>query len=219
MNKTLQKKLNYHFTDKKLLDIALTHRSADVHNNERLEYLGDAIVNAIIAEALYHQLPKAQEGHLSRLRATLINRDRLAELAREFELGKYVHLGQGEINAGGAERDSILSCAMEAIVGAIYLDSDYKTVQAVVMVWYEPLLNSLSHPEKHKDPKTRLQELLQAQGADLPVYEISSVSGEAHQQIFTIMCKALDKTVTAEGTSRRRAEQAAADKMLKSIQK
>jgi len=217
MNSDLEIKIHYHFIDETLLTTALTHRSASAHNNERLEYLGDAILNAVIADALFHQFPKAHEGALSRLRASLVSGEALAKLAREFNLGHYLHLGLGEIHAGGATRTSILSCALEAIVGAMYLDNGYLAAKKTVLTWYHTILHSLSDPEKHKDPKTQLQELLQAQHLDLPLYEITSITGEAHNQQFTILCKALGESISAQGASRRKAEQSAAELMLKKL--
>jgi ribonuclease III len=221
MSDELCRKLRYKFNDKQLLKIALTHRSSQEQNNERQEFLGDSIVNLIIAEALYHQFPRAQEGELSRWRATLINRDTLADIAREFEVGRYLNLGPGELKSGGGERKSILSCAMEAIIGAIYLDSGFEQVKECVMSWYEPLLKSLSNASSHKDPKTVLQEHLQGLRKPLPVYAVDSIEGEAHQQIFIVSCKVtgIDEKAIGRGTSRRRAEQNAAENMLGIIRK
>ena len=216
MSDELCRRLRYQFNDKQLLKIALTHRSSNEHNNERLEFLGDSIVNFIIAEALFHQFPRAQEGELSRWRATLINRDTLADLAREFEVGRFLILGPGELKSGGGERKSILSCAMEAIIGAIYLDSGFEPVKQCVMSWYEPLLKSLSNASSHKDPKTILQEHLQGLRKPLPLYTVDSIEGEAHQQIFIVSCKVtgVEEKAIGRGTSRRRAEQDAAENML-----
>src|SRR3990167_1951000 len=138
MSEELSRKLGYNFNDAQLLTMALTHRSMNENNNERLEFLGDSIVNFVIAEALYQQFPHAQEGHLSRFRATLINRETLGALGRQFELGNYLHLGMGELKSGGAERSSILSCAMEAIIGAIYLDGGFSAVREALLRWYQP---------------------------------------------------------------------------------
>lgn len=217
----LSRKLGYQFTDLKLLKVALTHRSRDNENNERLEFLGDSIVNFVIAEALYHQFPRAQEGELSRWRASLINRDALGDLARQFELGRYLFLGQGEIKTGGGQRQSILSCAMESIIGAIYLDAGFSVVHECVLRWYQPLLQSLSHSASHKDPKTRLQEYLQKHRLPLPIYVVESTEGEAHQQLFTVRCtiEGLPHTAMGHGTSRRRAEQSAAETLLGIIKK
>src|SRR5579862_3129653 len=172
MSDELSQVLDYEFKQPKLLKIALTHRSKGGDNNERLEFLGDAIVNFVIAEALYQQFPKATEGELSRWRATLVNRDTLAELAKEFSLGQYLFLGPGELRSGGTERQSILSCAMEAIIGAVYLDGGFDVTYQCIIDWYKPLLKSLSTAASHKDPKTLLQEYLQGQRFSLPIYHV-----------------------------------------------
>ncbi|HSW69918.1 MAG TPA: ribonuclease III [Gammaproteobacteria bacterium] len=214
MSQELCRKLGYQFNNPHLLKIALTHRSSSEENNERLEFFGDSVVNFVIAEALFQQFPHAQEGDLSRWRATLINRDTLGKLGREFELGRYLHLGMGELKSGGHDRTSIISCTMEAIVGAIYLDSNFESVRECILRWYQPLLTPLSFASSHKDPKTELQEYLQKQRTQLPVYEVKSIEGEAHQQIFVVSCSVLDKKIIGKGTSRRRAEQQAAENML-----
>jgi ribonuclease III len=221
MSDELARKLNYQFTDKNLLKIALTHRSHSDQNNERLEFLGDSIVNFIIAEALFHKSIYSQEGELSRWRATLINRETLGALARGFDLGRYMYLGPGELKSGGNQRESILSCAMEAIIGAMYLDSDFEKTRECVLGWYEPLLQSLMSAAEHKDPKTVLQEYLQSQRKPLPVYAVESVEGEAHQQIFVVSCLVTDiaEKAIGRGTSRRRAEQDSAEQMLGIIKK
>lgn len=209
-------KLGYTFHNVKLLKKALTHRSSDDENNERLEFLGDSIVNFIIAEVLYHEYPHAQEGALSRWRATLINREALGNLARQFEMGRFLILGYGELKSGGGERQSILSCAMEAIIGAIYLDGGFEAVQERVLHWFKPYVKALSHASHHKDPKTLLQEYLQSHRLPLPIYKVESVEGKAHQQTFIVSC-AVDEVAQkaiGKGTSRRRAEQHAAELML-----
>jgi ribonuclease-3 len=216
MSTELTSILNYEFQQPNFLKVALTHRSKGGEHNERLEFLGDAVVNFVIAEALYQQFPKATEGELSRWRATLVNRDALAELAKEFELGRFLFLGPGELRSGGSERQSILSCAMEAIIGAVYLDGGFEVAQQKIIDWYDPLLNSLSSAASHKDPKTLLQEYLQSQRLSLPEYKVEVIDGEAHQQLFTVSCRVdgiEDKSV-GKGTSRRRAEQDAAQAML-----
>ena len=221
MNIDLIKKLNYEFRQPKLLKIALTHRSKGGDHNERLEFLGDAVVNFVIAEILYHQFPKATEGELSRWRATLVNRDTLAELAKDFELGRYLFLGPGELRSGGSERQSILSCAMEAIIGAVYLDGGFDAARASIVAWYEPLLQSLSTAASHKDPKTLLQEYLQSRRMSLPLYTVEEIEGEAHQQLFTVSClvEEMQEKTLGKGTSRRRAEQDAAQAMLGVLKK
>jgi ribonuclease-3 len=221
MNEELSHYLGYQFSDKKLLALALTHCSSGDANNERLEFLGDSIVNFVIAEALYQQFPRAQEGDLSRWRASLVNRDALGNLARQLEIGRFIQLGVGELKSGGNERQSILSCTMEALIGALYLDGGFAVVKEQILEWYETSLGSLSHAASHKDPKTRLQEYLQAQRQSLPVYKVESVGGEPHQQLFVVSCSVpkCKKTTTGEGSSRRRAEQAAAEAMLEAIKK
>jgi ribonuclease-3 len=221
MSDELLEKLKYQFQQPKLLTMALTHRSKGMDHNERLEFLGDSVVNFIIAELLYQQFPKASEGDLSRWRATLVNRDTLAELAKEFELGRYLFLGPGELRSGGSERQSILSCAMEAIIGAVYLDGGFEAARTKISDWYEPLLQSLSSAASHKDPKTVLQELLQSRRLPLPAYVVETTEGEAHQQLFTVSCQVegVAQKTFGKGTSRRRAEQSAALNMLEILKK
>lgn len=215
MHNELCRKLGYQFNNAHLLKMALTHRSSSEENNERLEFFGDSIVNFVITEALFHQFPYASEGDLSRWRATLINRETLGTLGRQFEVGRFLHLGLGELKSGGHDRTSIISCTMEAIIGAIYLDSNFDVTRECILGWYKPLLASLTHASSHKDPKTQLQEYLQSQHLPLPVYEVESVDGEAHQQVFVVTCTVQGKKIVGKGTSRRRAEQQAAENMLK----
>jgi ribonuclease-3 len=219
MSDELARKLNYTFQDPRFLKVALTHRSKGGEHNERLEFLGDSVVNFIIAELLFHLFPKASEGELSRWRATLVNRDTLAELAKEFGIGQYLLLGPGELRSGGSERHSILSCAMEAIIGAVYLDGGFAAAREKISQWYQPLLNSLSSASSHKDPKTLLQEYLQSRHMALPVYKVEDIAGQAHQQLFSISCniESLEKQTIGKGTSRRRAEQDAAQAMLSEL--
>ncbi len=221
MSEELCRLLGYQFKNSKLLTLALTHRSCETANNERLEFLGDSIVNFIIAEALYTQLPRAQEGDLSRSRASLINRDALGDLARTLKIGRFILLGPGEIRSGGNERLSILSCTMEAIIGAIYLDSGFAVARECVLRWYEPSLSTFKKTASRKDPKTRLQEYMQSQQSALPVYKVLSLEGESHQQLFVVSCtlSKIDKQAIGKGSSRRRAEQAAAELMLGMIKK
>lgn len=221
MSAELCRKLGYQFNNPKLLKLALTHRSSSDENNERLEFLGDSIVNFIIAEALYHQFRYAQEGDLSRWRATLINRDMLGTLGRGFELGRFMILGQGELRSGGSDRQSILSCTMEAVIGAMFLDGGFEATRTCVLKWYEPYLAKLSVASSFKDPKTALQEYLQGKQLPLPVYIVEVVEGEAHQQRFVVSCsvEGIDEKAIGKGTSRRRAEQDAAEAMLGIIKK
>jgi ribonuclease III len=221
MSAELESKLEYQFKHPELLQTALTHRSKGGEHNERLEFLGDAIVNCVVAELLFKQFNKATEGDLSRWRASLVNRDTLTDLAKKFELGSYLLLGPGEMRSGGSERHSILSCAMEAIIGAVYLDSNYETILACLVNWYGPLLSSLSSAASHKDPKTLLQEYLQSHRLALPVYTVESIEGEAHQQLFVVSCQitGVPEKSLGRGSSRRRAEQDAAEHMLGVIRK
>jgi len=221
VSEELEKVLNYTFKQPHFLKVALTHRSKGGEHNERLEFLGDGVVNFIIADILYHQFPKATEGELSRWRATLVNRDSLAELAKDFDLGKYIFLGPGEMRSGGSERQSILSCTMEAVIGAVYQDGGFPAAQACIAMWYEDMLQNLSSAASHKDPKTVLQEYLQSQRLPLPVYKVETIDGEAHQQMFTVSCQVegVNDKSFGKGTSRRRAEQEAAQAMLNAVKK
>ena len=215
---TLCRRLGYTFTDDALLRTALTHRSAAGTNNERLEFLGDSILNFVIAEALFEHYPKAREGELSRLRASLVKGDTLADAARAIELGDYLNLGSGELKSGGFRRDSILADALEALLAAIYLDSDFATCRALIRRLFGPQLAALPAADQLKDPKTRLQEALQARQQALPVYDVLAVSGEPHDQKFTVRCTIDNGLVTvAEGASRRKAEQEAARQALRQL--
>ncbi|PJG85022.1 ribonuclease III [Conservatibacter flavescens] len=215
----LQRKLGYQFNRLELLKQALTHRSADSKHNERLEYLGDAILNFTIAEALYHQFPKCNEGELSRMRATLVREQTLAMLAREFDLGDYLRLGAGELKSGGFRRESILSDCVEAIIGAILLDSDPIKTTQIVRQWYHGFLQTIKPGDNQKDPKTRLQEYLQGRRLALPTYQVVDIQGEAHCQTFKVECRVenIEQTFVGLGASRRKAEQAAAEQILKQL--
>ncbi|WP_426417296.1 ribonuclease III [Aestuariirhabdus sp. LZHN29] len=215
----LSRKLGYSFVDEQLALLALTHRSYASSNNERLEFLGDSIVNFTIAEALFSKFPQAKEGQLSRLRARLVKGQTLAELAREFELGDYLRLGSGELKSGGYRRESILADTVEALIGAIYLDRGMDCCRERILAWYRSRLDALSLEDTQKDPKTRLQELLQARQAALPLYEVLNVEGEAHAQTFRVQCEVelLSKKCEGTGNSRRGAEQQAARLVLKEL--
>lgn len=218
--KILYAALGYHFSNETIFHLALTHRSTGaLSHNERLEFLGDAIVNCVIAECLYLQFPNAKEGELSRLRASLVNRQALAMMGQYFNLGAYLLLGLGEEKSGGRTRQSILSCAMEAMIGAIYLDGGYDAIKNCLLNWYKKNLASLSLNYSHKDPKTCLQELMQAIAAELPHYEVILAEGEAHDQTFTVKCTIhyYHLTTHAMGKSRKSAEQAAAEAMLEKV--
>jgi ribonuclease-3 len=208
--------LGYAFNQQALIEQALTHRSAGGKNNERLEYLGDAILGFVIADALYHHFTEASEGQLSRLRSALVKRDTLAKVAREFALGDYLMLGQGELRSGGQSRDSILADSFEAVLAAIYLDGGYQATRSVILRVFLPRLEALNPDSQQKDSKTQLQEFLQAKKVSLPSYTILDVSGDPHAQHFKVECAVLDlqKKSLGEGESRRKAEQDAACKML-----
>jgi len=209
---SLEDRLGYHFQDGELLTLALTHRSYGAGNNERLEFLGDAILNMVIAEKLYGLFPKAREGQLSRLRARLVRGVTLAEIGREFELGDHLRLGSGELKSGGFRRESILADAVESIIGAIHLDGGFEASRERVLAWFEQRLKDLSLEDTQKDAKTRLQEFLQSRQQALPVYEVISVTGEAHAQTFRVSCQVslLPESCEGRGSSRRMAEQKAA---------
>ena len=213
----LQQRLGYQFNDQRQLQLALTHRSHGASNNERLEFLGDSILNFVMGEALYRQLGEAREGQLSRLRSQLVRGDTLAELAREFGLGECLVLGEGELKSGGRDRDSILADAVEAIIGAIYLESGLDVCRERVLAWYALRLQALHGDSSAQDAKSRLQEFLQAQRQPLPDYQLVEVGGEGHAQRFTIECHvSLAKQPTrAQASSRREAEKQAAAAMLK----
>jgi ribonuclease-3 len=216
----LEKSLGHVFADPLLLQQALTHRSAGRHNNERLEFLGDAILGCVIAGELFRRYPRAKEGELSRLRASLVRRESLAEIAQALDIGAHLRLGAGERRSGGHRRDSILSDALEALLGAVSLDSDFATCQQCILVLFSGKLDSLADVAVLKDAKTRLQEYLQAQRKPLPEYTVSEVAGEAHAQSFSVECVVSDATVAptrGRGSSRRQAEQDAAEKMLQRL--
>lgn len=212
----LSRDLQYRFNNIGLLTQALTHRSMGEGNNERLEFLGDSILNFVIAERLFQQFPGESEGVLSRLRASLVKGETLAELARDLDLGEYLSLGQGEMKSGGFRRASILADAFEAIVGAVYLDGDFEAAKCLLLHLFAERLKKISPHVTIKDPKTRLQEYLQGRKKVLPVYELVSLEGEAHEQQFVVSCQidGGEKQAQGQGSSRRKAEQAAAQKIL-----
>lgn len=213
----LSANLGYIFKNPQLLTAAVSHRSYHGPNNERLEFLGDSILSFIITNALYHNYPQAAEGELSRIRSTLVREETLASLALQFNLGNFLRLGAGEKRSGGAKRASILADAMEAIIGAIYLDAGIVVCEQRVLEWYaEQLKNPQQLSSETKDPKSSLQEYLQSQHFSLPVYTILKIEGAQHQQIFYIECAVPEIAYKTQGTgnNRRRAEQEAALKML-----
>lgn len=212
----LQQALDYEFQDDELLERALTHRSAPGRNNERLEFLGDAILDAVISEAVFQLQPEANEGDLSRLRASLVRDATLAEIAGELGIGERLTLGTGERKTGGHRRTSILADAFEAMLGAVYLDSGYAAARHIVHRAFRSRLESLPDAAELRDPKTRLQELLQSRKLDLPEYSVMAVTGKAHRQTFEVACavSSLDAETRGSGSSRRAAEQRAAKAML-----
>ncbi|MBM4200206.1 MAG: ribonuclease III [Gammaproteobacteria bacterium] len=215
----LAQKLALRFADIRLLRSALTHRSAGGINNERLEFLGDSVVGFVIAQALYERFPEADEGVLSRLRAALVNQTSLAQIARKLELGDYLILGTGELRSGGFRRDSILSDAFEAVIGAVFTDQGYQTCRDLVLRLFAESFDRLTVADWKKDPKTQLQELMQAKGLDLPEYRLLSLTGRPHDQSFIVECRiALSvEPSTGTGSSRKRAEQQAAQQMLRQL--
>ncbi|MEE9343018.1 MAG: ribonuclease III [Gammaproteobacteria bacterium] len=216
IDRALVDALQYQFNDKELLKVALTHRSASNKNNERLEFLGDSVLGFVITETLFTQFPEASEGDLSRLRANLVNRQSLAVFARSMQLGDYLTLGAGELKSGGFRRESILADTMEAIMGAILLDSSFDQCRKSILFLYEERLAHMPSVDEIKDPKTRLQEYLQGHKYDLPSYEVLSVTGKSHNQQFIVQCQVvvLGKDTKGTGGSRRKAEQQAAVEML-----
>jgi ribonuclease-3 len=215
-------RIGHRFASPGLLAQALTHRSAGVPHYERLEFLGDSLVNLVVAEALYARWPRADEGALTRARAELVRESALAAIARGLDLGSRLTLGPGELKSGGHRRDSILADALEAVVAAIYLDSDFDHCREVVLPWFEPALDALPPPNKvGKDAKTRLQEWLQARQQPLPVYTLEAEHGEDHAKLFRVRCDLPGRPgVSAQGSggSRRAAEQAAAESVLERLE-
>ncbi|PAU62027.1 ribonuclease III [Pseudomonas indica] len=208
----LERKLGHSFKNQDLMVLALTHRSFAGRNNERLEFLGDAILNFVAGEALFARFPQAREGQLSRLRARLVKGETLAQLARGFELGEYLRLGSGELKSGGFRRESILADALEALIGAIYLDAGMETARERVLDWLANELDGLTLVDTNKDPKTRLQEYLQSRACELPRYEVVDIQGEPHCRTFFVECQVtlLNDKTQGQGASRRIAEQVAA---------
>lgn len=212
----LAKKLGLMFRQPMLIRRALTHRSAHADNNERLEFLGDSVLGFVIAERLYQKFTEADEGVLSRLRATLVNQTSLANIARKLNLGDYLILGSGELKSGGYRRDSILSDAMEALIGALLIDQGMDACRAWVLDLFVEQIEGLSLQDWKKDPKTRLQESMQARGLDLPSYTLKSVGGQPHDLSFVVECRVslTEAACEGRGSSRKRAEQESAEKML-----
>lgn len=218
---SLQKRLGYWFKKQDLLKQALTHRSYGSHNNERLEFLGDGVLNFIVAEQLFQRFPKLTEGDLSRLRAQLVKEATLFEIAKGFNLGDLLSLGEGELKSAGWRRPSILSDALEAVIGAAYLDGGFASAKTMVLQLYADKLDNIDPKVIDKDAKSKLQEYLQSKKIDLPHYSVSSIEGEAHAQTFSVTCviEKLSISTTGAGTSRRIAEQQAAKIALNQILK
>ena len=209
--------LDYQFKRLDLLEQALTHRSySPDKNNERLEFLGDSVLNLVISQHIYQRRSDADEGELSRTRASLVKQEALARVARDIGLGDYIYLGGGELKSGGFRRSSILSDTLEAVIGAIYLDSGFGSAQNTVLLLYREYLLSLPDTDTPKDAKTRLQEYLQSRQLSVPEYTVTKTTGKSHNQIFTVTCSiaSLQLRNSGEGSSRKKAEQNAADRTL-----
>jgi len=210
----------YTFRQQDLLEQALTHCSySRTANNERLEFFGDSILNLVISKYIYRQFPDADEGELSRIRASLVKQETLALVAMDMGLGAHIHLGGGELKSGGYRRASILADVLEAVIAAIYLDSDYQQTETVILKLFQIYLQNLPDAAELKDSKTRLQEILQARKLELPEYEVEQTRGKSHNQVFTVSCNIamLELKTSGSGSSRKQAEQQAATKMLTRI--
>jgi ribonuclease-3 len=219
MTDSLERAIDYRFANASLLLTALTHRSHGSPNNERLEFLGDSILDAVIAVALYERFPQMSEGDMSRLRANLVCRESLHELALSLSLGDHLRLGEGEMKSGGAGRPSILADALEAIFGAVWLDGGFDGASRVIVRLYERMLTGIASGKPVKDAKTRLQEYLQGLRLPLPKYVLSETDGEAHAQTFLVACEIDSRRIRTEGRggSRRAAEQIAAENALEKL--
>lgn len=211
--------LGYQFSDESLILRALTHRSASGYHNERLEFLGDAVLGMVIAKALFGKFPDIDEGQLSRMRSSLVKGKTLAVIAKDIDLGNYIYLGEGELKSGGFRRASILADGFEAVIGAVYLDAGFDAANELILRMYGERLEAIDPSAAKKDPKTQLQELLQSRQFALPEYELLTVYGEAHQQTFKVTCTISEKSIKTVGTgsSRRNAEQLAAEKALSKL--
>ena len=216
---TLTAALGHSFADRALLQTALTHRSFGVPNNERLEFIGDGLLNCVIAVALFRRYPDLAEGELSRMRANLVRQDTLHQLAVSLNLGDSLRLGEGELKSGGNQRPSILADAVEALIGAVFLDAGFEAAQSVIARLYLPLFDEMRSGPVTKDAKTSLQEWLQGRKKPLPRYHVIEASGAAHEQRFEVACEIENPALrtTGQGSSRRLAEQAAADRALKAL--
>jgi len=212
--------LGHAFADRALLQTALTHRSFGLPHNERLEFIGDGVLNCVIAIALFRRYPDLAEGDLSRLRANLVRQEALHRIAVSLKLGSFLRLGEGELKSGGNQRPSILADTVEALIGAVYLDGGFEAAQSVIGRLYLPLFDELIPGQVEKDAKTRLQEWLQGRKKALPRYQVIDASGAAHEQRFEVACEIENPALrtTGQGSSRRLAEQAAADNALKALE-
>jgi len=216
---TLSKTIGYDFSELSLLERALTHRSKNKNNYERLEFLGDSILSFVVSDWLYRSFDDLGEGKLSRMRASVVCKESLAEVARRLDLSGFLILGEGEMKSGGFNRDSILSDAMEGIIGAIYIDGGLEESKAFILRFFQKQLEKLQPEVVYKDSKSQLQEVLQKRGLDLPSYTVVETSGEQHQQLFRVQCeiKALKKVFYSEGANRKEAEQKAAAQAVEEI--
>jgi ribonuclease-3 len=217
----LEKRLGHRFASPQLLEQALTHRSRGADNNERLEFLGDGVLGCAVADELYARFPQLSEGKLTRLRASLVREEALAEVAKSLGIGEFLRLGEGELAAGPEPRPSILADALEALLGAVFLDGGYEAARKTVLAAFAPLIDRLDPERPAKDAKTRLQETLQARHRRLPQYRVVALQGEAHRQSFEVECSVVELglTATGTGTSRQRAEQQAAKALLEKLER
>ncbi|UVW34609.1 ribonuclease III [SAR92 clade bacterium H455] len=218
--KQLQDRLQYQFSDPQLLTLALSHRSCGSNNNERLEFLGDAVLGMAISSFLFQRFPEAREGDLSRIRSQIVRAESLAAIARNLNLGPELLLGPGEMKSGGYRRDSILGDTVEALIGAVFLDRGLTAVEACIQNWFSESLDTLTLDSPVKDAKTTLQEWLQARGKPLPEYLVVKIEGEDHSRLFTMSCTidAVEETAEATASSRRKAEQLVAEKLVKKLE-
>lgn len=217
----LEGRLGYIWANRDLLLQALTHRSYGAHNNERLEFLGDGVLNCVVGHMLYQRFPELPEGRLSRLRANLVNQDSLHAVALELELGRHLRLGEGELRSGGAQRPSILADALESLLGAAMLDTDFEAARGIVQRLFDPKVDAIDPAAQGKDAKTRLQEWLQPRRHGLPTYTLRDTTGQAHVQTFHVECRIdnLGIATQGQGGSRKAAEQQAAEAALAQLEK
>ena len=217
----LQRRLGHVFDDPALLTLALSHRSFAGTNNERMEFLGDAVLGLVVTDYLYRQFPGAREGELSRMRSHIVRGESLAMVAKNLQLGSDILLGPGEMKSGGHRRDSILGDTVEALLGAVYLDQGLEAATDRIYDWFQSLFETAVEVKPLKDSKTTLQEWLQQRGKSLPDYKLVDTGGEAHSRLFTVSCKiaAVEQEMTATATSRRRAEQMVAEQLLIELEK